>query len=284
VSESKNAGHAVPRHRGTGKRRCFDYISYVWRVRVSFRIGFRIGPRAHAEAAARAPGSNGSVTRRPEDVQRLARLPGLLAREIQFLGPLQQGRKRDPRLQARQRCADAGVDAMPERNMRIGIAHDVEAVGIAPDFIGEKVQHQQGSFNRCGRFRNVSGWNRKTVCRRVVYPPCRRGNQDSAALRRTTICSKVASPDAICSASESDSSTIPLTSMNSDWDFRTVFTDAYFGIRAATTSSIFRIIVLPPSITAFRLPFKAISETDLTTCNILNRKYLAGSLSLWRGF
>jgi hypothetical protein len=64
-------------------------------------------------------------------MQRLSRLPRLIAREFQTRQSRQKFRKDNPRFHSRQRGSETGMDTVPEGNMRIRIARDVESVRIA---------------------------------------------------------------------------------------------------------------------------------------------------------
>src|SRR5688572_11068844 len=85
--------------------------------------GRRPGPRAWLEADRQATGA--------VHVQRLARLPRLVARELEALHAFEQIRQGDPRLQPREWRPKAEVDPVPKCDMRVGIARDVEASGVA---------------------------------------------------------------------------------------------------------------------------------------------------------
>src|SRR5205085_3855914 len=64
--------------------------------------------------------------RRAQDVQGLARLPRLVARQANVVQPLEQVGQGDPRFEPRQGGAEAEVDAVAEGQVRIGLAVDVE--------------------------------------------------------------------------------------------------------------------------------------------------------------
>src|SRR6266513_1197960 len=87
-------------------------------------FGLSIGrpTRARLEANRQARGSM--------HVQGLARFPRLGAGQLQSLQPSEQIAKTDPRLEPRQCGPKAGMDAVSERDMRIGIAPDIELAGI----------------------------------------------------------------------------------------------------------------------------------------------------------
>src|SRR5207248_10828264 len=61
-------------------------------------------------------------------VQGLARLPGFLARSLEALQTLQQIRERDPRLHSGEGRAQTGMDAVAKRQVRVGVARDVETI------------------------------------------------------------------------------------------------------------------------------------------------------------
>src|SRR5437762_2618964 len=83
----------------------------------------RGGPPARLEAD-RQPG-------RAEHVHALARLPRIGAGQPKALQAHEEIREGDPALQAGERRAQAEVEAVPERDMRVGLAGDVEAVSVA---------------------------------------------------------------------------------------------------------------------------------------------------------
>ena len=106
-----------------------------------------LGPRASQMltvpsqplAAGRLPCRGGGATPRRETngqprwaihAQRLARLPRLVAGKLKIFDPLQEIGKRDPGFQSCQRRTKAGMDAVAERQVRVGIAGDVKAVRI----------------------------------------------------------------------------------------------------------------------------------------------------------
>src|SRR5690348_5698522 len=68
--------------------------------------------------------------RRTMHVECFPGLPGFGARQPEMAHPRQQIRQGNPRLHARKRRAKARMDAMSERDMQVGMARDVEAVGI----------------------------------------------------------------------------------------------------------------------------------------------------------
>ena len=63
-------------------------------------------------------------------LKRLTRFPWLVARKFQSFNPLLDIGQCDPGLQACQGRAQARVDAMPKRNVRIGVAGYVKTAGI----------------------------------------------------------------------------------------------------------------------------------------------------------
>src|SRR4051812_13075392 len=112
--------------------------------------------------------------RRPMDMQCLARLPGFVAREFQILQPRQEIGERDPRLHSRERRAETGVNAMPESNVRVGLAPDIEAIRLA-EFLwiavcrAEHREHELARGNHLFVQSYVTSWcahqplNRRTV-------------------------------------------------------------------------------------------------------------------------
>src|SRR5579885_3368616 len=64
------------------------------------------------------------------DMQRLTRRPWPIRSQLKIPEPLQQIRQRDSRLQPRKRCAKTKMNSMTERDMRVRIASDIEAIGI----------------------------------------------------------------------------------------------------------------------------------------------------------
>src|ERR1700733_15074147 len=65
-----------------------------------------------------------------ENVKCLTRFPGLVAGQLDILEPLQEIGQTDPGLESGERCPDAEMDPVPECDVRIGIARDVEAVRL----------------------------------------------------------------------------------------------------------------------------------------------------------
>src|SRR5262245_2870974 len=68
--------------------------------------------------------------RRAMNPQRLPRLPRLVTRQLKPMNPLQKIAQRDAGLQACQRRTQAGVDAMPKRDVRIGPAADIKSTRV----------------------------------------------------------------------------------------------------------------------------------------------------------
>src|SRR5262249_6478982 len=90
-----------------------------------------------ASAAARAASTRGRreleadrQPRRTVDVEGPARLPGPVTGEREGCKPTEELGKGDGGLEPRQRRAEAAVDAVPEGDVRVGVAGDVEAIGV----------------------------------------------------------------------------------------------------------------------------------------------------------
>ena len=90
---------------------------------------------------------------RAVDMQRFARLPRLVVRNLEALSPLQEMRKSDPGLQPREGRTNTKVDAVPESDVRIGIACDVETGGIVelPSVMVRRADHRDNELPRGNR-------------------------------------------------------------------------------------------------------------------------------------
>src|SRR6185437_14566402 len=72
-----------------------------------------------------------SKSRRAVDVKSISRLPRLAASRFESLHAFQKISESNLRFEACERRAEAGMDAVAERQVRVGVARHVEAAGVA---------------------------------------------------------------------------------------------------------------------------------------------------------
>src|SRR5579883_907298 len=70
---------------------------------------------------------------RTVDVQRFARFPRAVERQFQLRETRHQVGQRNARFHSRERGADAEMGAVSERDVRIGVAFHIEALGVGED-------------------------------------------------------------------------------------------------------------------------------------------------------
>ena len=82
------------------------------------------------------------------DVKPFAGLPWQITCKIELADSRQEFGESDPGFQARQGCAKAKMDPVPEGQVRVGIARDVEAVRVGELFWITicRSEHHQGHF------------------------------------------------------------------------------------------------------------------------------------------